>query len=63
LPPALVSRYPQADWASIDSMRNFIVHAYHHVDLQLVWITVTQELPAFRKMVEEMLNDLPEEEG
>lgn len=62
LPPAMVTRYPQADWGGIDAMRNFIVHAYHHVDLRLVWTTATQEVPAFRKVVEYVLNEMQDDD-
>jgi len=32
-------------WASIISMRNRLIHAYFDVDHEVVWKTVTEELP------------------
>jgi uncharacterized protein with HEPN domain len=46
LHPPLLKKYPETDWAGLDAMRNFIVHAYHEVDLRLVWNTATHEVPA-----------------
>jgi uncharacterized protein with HEPN domain len=55
LPPALLARYPEVDWAAIDAMRNFIIHAYHRVDLHLAWEAATQEVPGLGKAVERVI--------
>jgi uncharacterized protein with HEPN domain len=33
-------------WKAIIGMRNRLVHAYFDIDTDVVWITVTQEIPA-----------------
>lgn len=38
--------YPDVPWQRIVGMRNWLAHAYFRVDPDLVWNTVTQELPA-----------------
>jgi uncharacterized protein with HEPN domain len=58
LPSNLTINDSQMDWAAIEAMRNLIVHAYHRVDLLLVWRTVKQEVPALRKLVQGMLASL-----
>ncbi len=37
---------PTVPWAAIVGMRNRLVHAYFDVDTEIVWKTVTVELPA-----------------
>ena len=36
---------PEVPWPSIVAMRHRLVHAYFDIDLDLVWITVTEDLP------------------
>lgn len=42
--PACRQRYPQLPWAKIIGMRNRLIHAYHDVDLDVLWDTVTISL-------------------
>lgn len=35
----------QIPWSKIISMRNRLIHAYFEIDLDIVWDTVTQNLP------------------
>ena len=37
---------PAVPWAEVVAMRNRLVHAYFDVDLDQVWLAVTQDLPA-----------------
>ena len=37
-------RYPSIPWAQIVGMRNRLIHAYFHVDLDIVWDTVGHNL-------------------
>lgn len=36
---------PDVPWPAIIGMRNRVVHAYFNIDREIVWKTVTQELP------------------
>lgn len=35
----------QVDWVSIVGMRNIVVHEYSDIDPEIVWATVTDDLP------------------
>src|SRR5258706_16395334 len=37
--------HPEIDWPKIVSMRNRIVHDYRHIDLDVVWVTATTDVP------------------
>lgn len=42
-------------WYKVRSFRNFIMHEYHAIDEKVVWDTIKQELPDFRKLMEHVL--------
>ncbi|MDA8257274.1 MAG: DUF86 domain-containing protein [Betaproteobacteria bacterium] len=37
---------PQVRWAAIMVMRNRLAHAYFEIDMDILWITLQQALPA-----------------
>ncbi|ULQ46625.1 DUF86 domain-containing protein [Flagellatimonas centrodinii] len=45
-------------WARMSAMRNRIVHDYFEVDLDIVWTTVKQDLPALRSKIQALLVEL-----
>ena len=57
----LRSRQPQIPWQDIAGMRDKLIHGYFGVDLEKVWLTVTDDLPALEAAVAEMLESLREE--
>jgi uncharacterized protein with HEPN domain len=46
---------PQIPWSKIISMRNRLIHAYFQIDLDVVWDTVTQNLPLMLPELEETI--------
>ena len=48
-------RSPDIPWPAIVGMRNRVVHAYFSIDRDVVWITVTQELPQLLPALEAAL--------
>jgi uncharacterized protein with HEPN domain len=46
---------PQFPWPSIVAMRHRLVHAYFDIDLDLVWATITQDLPPMVALLEHCL--------
>ena len=40
------ARFPAIPFPKIVSMRNRLIHAYFDVDLDIVWTTVREDLPA-----------------
>ncbi len=39
------SAHPAIPWSQMIGMRNVIVHGYFAVNLQIIWKTITEELP------------------
>lgn len=50
---------PNLPWQDIIAMRNRLIHAYFDIDLDIVWDTVTNELPALVLELNKILS--PEE--
>jgi len=46
---------PAIPWADIIGMRNRLVHTYYAVDLNIVWKTVQEDLPALVAQLEPLL--------
>lgn len=44
--PDTRAAHAEIPWAAIIGMRNRLVHAYFEIDTDIVWVAVTQELPA-----------------
>jgi uncharacterized protein with HEPN domain len=42
-------------WQDISGMRNRLIHAYFDVDLDVVWSTVTKDLPALKAELDRLL--------
>ena len=38
--------YPQLPWREMVAMRNWLIHAYFDIDVQRVWKTAQEDLPA-----------------
>lgn len=46
-------RYPRVPWAEAARMRDRLVHHYFDINLDVLWSTVTEELPALLRGLEE----------
>jgi len=46
---------PNVEWEKVIGMRNFIIHEYFGVDLNIVWDTIKEDLPTFKNNIERLL--------
>ncbi len=49
---------PQVEWQFAAAMRNRLIHGYFEVDAEIVWDTTQNDLPVFKKQIEEILQNL-----
>ena len=49
--PELAAAHPDIPWKDMRTMRNKLIHDYFDVDLDVVWTTVQQDLPALAKQI------------
>ena len=47
----LKSEHHEIPWKAITGMRNFLVHDYFGIDVDIVWQTVAQNLPALKQQL------------
>jgi uncharacterized protein with HEPN domain len=55
--PEFVTAHPMLPWIEMRGMRNKMIHNYFDVDIDIVWGTVKQDLPALKKQIEHILNE------
>jgi uncharacterized protein with HEPN domain len=48
--------YPQIPWQEIIGMRNRLIHGYFDVDLDVLWSTITKDLPKLVAELETILS-------
>jgi uncharacterized protein with HEPN domain len=54
--PKTRQEIPQIPWQDIVGMRNRLIHAYYDIDLDRVWYTVLDDLPALASQLEAALS-------
>ena len=47
---------PEAEWRKVTAFRNFIVHEYFGVDLELVWDIIANKVPVLKIIVVKMIS-------
>jgi uncharacterized protein with HEPN domain len=45
-------QFPQVPWRSMTGIRDRLVHDYEHVDIDVVWQTVTEDVPELIRLFE-----------
>jgi uncharacterized protein with HEPN domain len=53
--PDVCAKFPAIPFPKIISMRNRLIHAYFDVNLDIVWTTVSDDLPALSRALDEAL--------
>jgi uncharacterized protein with HEPN domain len=51
-------RFPSVPWPEVIGMRNRLIHGYNNVDLEILWDTVKEDLPALITELEGILPDI-----
>jgi len=59
----LKTQYEEIPWHDIKNMRNIAAHQYHRFDLDTLWETITEDIPALREYCDYIIriNNTPEE--
>lgn len=59
--PEFAARHPEIPWGGAYGMRNAIAHGYFTVDLDVVWKTIYEDLPALAERVRVLRSELRED--
>lgn len=46
---------PEIPWTEMIGMRNRLIHGYFDVDLDVVWQTVSEDIPSLKEYLEKLL--------
>ena len=55
--PGTQQQHPDVPWPQIIGMRNRLVHGYDVIDLELLWDTVTTDLPPLIESLEKIADE------
>jgi uncharacterized protein with HEPN domain len=55
VPPEVVSKHPEVEWADIRHFRNFMVHVYLSVDPSRLYDTAKADLPGLSQKLRNVL--------
>lgn len=56
LPEKFRKTHSDIDWTNPADMRSMLIHGYFQVDLEVVWDTISNDLPPFKKQIENLLH-------
>ncbi len=56
--PEFITKFPQVEWKSMRGMRNRLAHGYFDINLDVVWDTVKQALPALEAQLRQIQKSL-----
>jgi len=54
-----MDRHPEVPWRKMTAFRNVLIHEYEDLQVEIVWRTISDDLPALRAAVEALLAALP----
>ena len=58
IPEEFKEQNTEIAWRKATGMRNILIHMYDEVDFDIVWETITETLPTFKKQIQELLQKL-----
>ncbi len=58
IPASIRNRYPEVPWSGVARMRDKLIHGYFGVDVEVVWLTLQQDLPPLMKSMKRIMDDL-----
>ena len=57
LPGDVRAKDPGLEWQKIAGLRDILIHAYSHVDLDIIWDVVANKLPGLEARVRALLEE------
>ncbi len=58
IPEPARASHPEVPWRQIVGLRNVIAHQYFHLDLEIIWDVIENELTTLKRAVTDMLDNL-----
>ena len=58
IPKDIKAKNPNVAWKEIKGTRNKVVHEYFGIDEEILWKTIQDDLPVFKKQIAKLLKDI-----
>ncbi|BAQ59727.1 hypothetical protein GM3708_132 [Geminocystis sp. NIES-3708] len=58
IPENIRIKYPHIKWKGLSGMRDKIIHYYFGINYQIVWDTITIDLPILKPVIEDIMKNL-----
>jgi uncharacterized protein with HEPN domain len=62
IPADIRDKYPRIPWRELCAIRDKVIHNYFGVDLDVIYKTITEDIPEVKPFINEMINSLEEQE-
>lgn len=50
--------HPETPWSMIEKMRHILVHDYYQVNMQIMWMVITDDIPSLKNDIERYLTEV-----
>ena len=54
IPKEIKTKNPDVAWKEIKGMRNKVIHEYFGIDEEILWRTIREDLPIFKKQISKL---------
>ncbi len=58
VPDELKSKFSEIPWNEMKSMRNFLIHEYFGIGLDIIWKTIEEDLPRLQSQIQSILESV-----
>lgn len=50
--------HPDTPWRLIEKMRHILVHDYFAVDIEIMWLVITEDIPTLKTQIKKYLTEM-----
>ena len=58
IPKSFRNKYPEVPWDEMAGMRDKLIHHYFGVDMEVLWLTATENVPRLKVLISRVIEDM-----